>query len=72
MLYSLTLLHRPGISSGAGSSNKSDGSSPAGPNARSMLKNEQEKAAHSKDPTTGLNKERMLEKGSIKYVLAHD
>ncbi|XP_070031362.1 uncharacterized protein [Nicotiana tomentosiformis] len=57
---------RPGISSGAGSINKSDGSSPAGPNARSMLKNEQEKTAHSKDPTAGLNKERMLAKGSIK------
>ncbi|XP_060184209.1 uncharacterized protein LOC132613929 isoform X1 [Lycium barbarum] len=57
---------RSGISSGAGSINKSDGSSPAGSNARSMLKNEQEKSALCRDPTAGLNKERMLAKGSIK------
>ncbi|KAJ8557617.1 hypothetical protein K7X08_003242 [Anisodus acutangulus] len=57
---------RSGISSGAGSINKSDGSSPTGSNARSMLKNEQEKSALSRDPTAGLNKERVLAKGSIK------
>ncbi|KAK4359680.1 hypothetical protein RND71_021909 [Anisodus tanguticus] len=57
---------RSGISSGAGSINKSDGSSPTGSNARSMLKNEQEKSALSRDPPAGLNKERVLAKGSIK------
>lgn len=57
---------RSGISSGAGSINKSDGSSLAGSNARTMLKNEQEKSALSRDPTAGLNKERVLAKGSIK------
>ncbi|KAH0745509.1 hypothetical protein KY285_007166 [Solanum tuberosum] len=57
---------RSGISNGAGSINKSDGSSLAGSNARTMLKNEQEKSALSRDPTAGLNKERVLAKGSIK------
>lgn len=62
-------MHRSGISNGAGSINKSDGSSLAGVNARTMLKNEQDKSALSRDPTAGLNKERVLGKGSIKYVL---
>ncbi|CAN4114415.1 unnamed protein product [Withania somnifera] len=57
---------RSGMSSGAGSINKSDGSSLAGSNARTMLKNEQERSALSRDPTAGLNKERVLAKGSVK------
>lgn len=60
------------MSSSAGGINKLDGSSLAGSNARTMLKNEQEKSALSRDPTAGLNKERVLTKGSIKYVLVCD
>ncbi|KAM3282772.1 putative protein isoform X1 [Capsicum chacoense] len=57
---------RSGILSGACSINKSDGSSLTGSIARTMLKNEQEKSALSRDPTASLNKERVLAKGSIK------
>ncbi|XP_016550371.1 uncharacterized protein LOC107850394 isoform X2 [Capsicum annuum] len=57
---------RSGILSGAGSINKSDGSSLTGSIARTMLKNEQEKSALSRDSTASLNKERVLAKGSIK------
>lgn len=57
---------RSAMSSSAGGINKLDGSSLAGSNARTMLKNEQEKSALSRDPTAGLNKERVLTKGSIK------
>jgi hypothetical protein len=40
----------------------------SGAGTRAMLKTEQDKSAFSRELSTGLNKERLLVKGSSKYV----
>ncbi|CAH9147392.1 unnamed protein product [Cuscuta epithymum] len=57
---------RSGMSSAAGGYSKSEGTSPASSSGRA-LQSEQEKSPLSRDSTAGLNKEKFLAKGSIKY-----
>lgn len=62
--------HRSGAVNVTTGVNKLDSTlSPAGSNARATIKIEQDKSTLSRDVTAGLNKERLLTKGGIKYVL---
>lgn len=66
-LMLLNSCRRSGSSNGSSGANKLDGMS-ASSNARATQKTELEKVSLSRDHTAGLNKERLVAKGSNKYV----
>ncbi|GAA0166775.1 hypothetical protein LIER_21855 [Lithospermum erythrorhizon] len=63
---------RIGASVGTGAAVKSDGASPAGCNVRAVLKKEQDKSIHSRDVSSGLNKDRLLPKASFKLSIREE